>query len=71
MDSEQQELQDLEGVLPNSDDIKVFSLERVLKIEDLNLTKDKQVVCWGIVGGFIGLMLGMIISRPFKRKKIK
>ncbi|MBE8190317.1 MAG: hypothetical protein HAW58_05610 [Candidatus Thioglobus sp.] len=66
--SEQQELKDLELLFPNADDIKAFSLENYLDTKNLNAQGNKQVV-WNVIGALIGLILGFIISYPFRRKK--
>ncbi|MBE8232946.1 MAG: hypothetical protein HAW67_04365 [Endozoicomonadaceae bacterium] len=68
--SEQQELKDLELLFPSADNLKAFSLEKYLKTKDLNLKNNQQAV-WSVIGALIGLMLGLIISFPFRRKKVE
>ena len=64
----QKELKKLGRLLPNTDNLKAFYLEKDLGTVDLNSKASKQLV-WNIMGGILGLVLGLIISFPFRRKK--
>ncbi len=66
---EQEQLKYLDALAPDMDNIKVFYLEKIAKNKVLNAYESKQTV-WSIFGGFIGFLVGMIISIPFKRKSI-
>ena len=68
--SQQDELTRLSSVIPNSDNLKSFILERKMDDKDLESQGSKQLV-WSVIGGLIGLFFGLIISYPFRRKKAR
>lgn len=70
VESEQQELKDLAALFPNADNLKAFAVEKHLKNKSINSQQHQQAV-WNIIGALIGLMLGFIISFPFRRKKVE
>jgi LPS O-antigen subunit length determinant protein (WzzB/FepE family) len=68
--SEQQiELKKIIELVPENNNIQAFYLEQVQDVKDLNPAGNRQLV-WSIVGAIIGLLFGLIISYPFRRKKV-
>lgn len=67
--SQQKELRSLEKLYPKVKSIQAFYLEKDSKIENLNSDDNRQTV-WSVIGAGIGLIFGLIVSYPFRRKKV-
>lgn len=68
--SEQQTLSNIRNLIPSINRLKVFNFERELSVTDLT-DRDSQQSVWSSVGAVFGAILGWILSRLFRRVRLK